>query len=352
MNVLSLLDRLRLGEKLSLAQYECLIKGFSEESVEYAARLANEVRKPIYGNSVYIRGLIEVGNYCKNDCYYCGIRRSNKKIERYTLTIEQILACCFEGYSLGFRTFVLQGGEGVYPVKKICEIVREIKQRYQDCAVTLSLGEYDFKDYKLMREAGADRYLLRHETADAAHYSMLHPMEQSLEHRMACLKELKRLGFQVGCGFMVGSPHQTMGMIAKDLKFIEEFNPEMCGIGPFIPQKDTPFGDQPKGSAELTIYLLSIIRLIKPDILLPATTALGSILPDGRERGILAGANVIMPNLSPKESRDKYALYDNKLSSGAEAAENLNALKLRMNKIGFKIVNARGSYGDPVCFED
>lgn len=344
----SLLKRLRLGEPLRTEEYEEIVNGFSPDTAAYASELANEVRKPIYGNSIYIRGLIEVGNFCRNDCYYCGIRRSNGNVDRYRLTSEQILECCQEGYALGFRTFVLQGGEGLYSVKKVCEIVSKIKGLYPDCAVTLSLGEYNLESYRLMREAGADRYLLRHETADEEHYSLLHPKELKLRHRMDCLHWLKGLGFQTGCGFMVGSPGQRSEHIAKDLKFIEEFQPEMCGIGPFIPQKDTPFGGYPAGSAELTIYLLSIIRLIRPAILLPATTALGSILPDGRERGILAGANVIMPNLSPFEMRAKYALYDNKLSTGSEAAENLNELRSKMDAIGFRIVTAKGSFGDKV----
>lgn len=348
MNVNALLKRLRLGDRLKTEEYEEIVNGFSPDTAAFAAELANEVRNPIYSNTVYIRGLIEVGNFCRNDCYYCGIRHSNNKVERYKLTIERILECCHEGYALGFRTFVLQGGEGLYSVKKICEIVSKIKSLYPECAVTLSLGEYDFESYRLMREAGADRYLLRHETADEEHYSFLHPKELKLKHRMDCLHWLKQLGFQTGCGFMVGSPGQCAGHIAKDLKFIEEFQPEMCGIGPFIPQKDTPFGGYAAGSAELTIYLLSVIRLIRPEILLPATTALGSILPDGRERGILAGANVIMPNLSPFEMRAKYALYDNKLSTGSEAAENLNELRRKLDAIGFKIVTARGSFGDKI----
>lgn len=348
MSVIDLFERLKDGIHLNVQEYEEIVTGFSEETARYAAKLANAVRDSIYGNVIYIRGLIEVGNICRNDCYYCGIRRSNAKVERYRLSVEQILECCHEGYSLGFRTFVLQGGEGVYPVERICEIVRKIKAYYPDCAVTLSLGEYDFESYRLMKESGADRYLLRHETADSAHYSRLHPKGLTLEHRMNCLHSLKQLGFQTGCGFMVGSPWQNAQHIAKDLKFIEEFQPEMCGIGPFIPQSDTPFCHYAAGSAELTIYLLSVIRLIKHDILLPATTALGTILHDGRERGILAGANVIMPNLTPFEMRAKYALYDNKLASGAEAAENLNELKNKMNAIGFKIVTARGSFGDPV----
>ncbi len=337
-----LLEKLNVSHSLSFDEYEKLIVGHSPDTLKSASRLADSTRREIYSNEVYIRGLIEIGNVCKNDCFYCGIRRSNKKCERYVLTDEQILSCCAEGYSLGFRTFVLQGGEGVMPVERVVKIVSEIHRRYPDCAITLSLGEYGRDEYQAMFDAGANRYLLRHETADKSHYEKLHPNTMSFDNRIRCLYYLKEIGFQVGCGFMVGSPYQTARTLAKDLKFIEEFKPDMCGIGPFIPQKDTPFGKFPIGSADLTVYLLSIIRLIKPNILLPATTALGTAESGGRERGILSGANVVMPNLSPTSVREKYALYDNKLSSGSESAQNLNELKISMEKIGYKIVESRG----------
>ena len=341
-NLFSLIDRLAEEHSLSKEQYEALIAGRSQSLADYAAQRADKVRREIYHNDVYIRGLIEISSVCRNDCYYCGLRRSNKNCQRYTLTYDQILNCCAQGYILGFRTFVLQGGEGAVKIDGICALVKEIKNRYPECAVTLSLGEYSLEHYRRMLEAGADRYLLRHETADRAHYSLLHPPEMSFDHRMQCLKHLKRLGFQVGCGFMVGSPYQKAYHIAQDLKFIEEFKPDMCGIGPFIPQKDTPFGNMPPGSAGLTIYLLSLIRLIQPNILLPATTALGTIEKDGRLKGILAGANVVMPNLSPPAVRDKYAIYDNKLTSGAESAQSLETLKVEIRSIGFNAVQARG----------
>lgn len=337
-----LLEKLREKRSLSLSEYETLVKTKSEEVIALAEKYADEERKRVFKTDVFIRGLIEVGNVCRNDCFYCGIRRSNKNCERYVLSQEQILACCDEGYPLGFRTFVLQGGEGVMPVEKICSAVEKIKERYPDCAVTLSLGEYPFEDYKRMKESGADRYLLRHETADGEHYKKLHPKELSLENRLRCLRDLKKLGFQVGCGFMVGSPFQTDLCIAKDLKFIEEFKPEMCGIGPFLPQKDTPFGSFKAGSAEKTIFLLSLVRIMRPGILLPATTALGTALKNGREKGLKAGANVVMPNLSPFEERKKYTLYDNKLSSGAESAQSLELLEESVKKAGYNIVYARG----------
>lgn len=307
--------------------------------------LAVKFRREIYGNKVYVRGLIEITNICRNDCYYCGIRRSNKNCDRYRLSADEILACCDEGYELGIRTFVLQGGEDPYFDDEILGgIVREIKSRHSDCAVTLSMGERSYESYKYLRECGADRYLLRHETADPEHYAKLHPAEMSFENRMNCLRNLRELGYQVGCGFMVGSPFQSTETLMKDLKFIEEFKPEMCGIGPFIPHKDTPFRDYPAGSVELTCYLLSIIRLIHPPVLLPATTALGTLDPVGREKGIMAGANVVMPNLSPVNVRKKYELYDNKICTGEESAQCLGCLTSRMSRIGYEIVVDRGDF--------
>ncbi len=337
-----LIERLAAEHSLKLCEYEQLISAQSAELSRFAAGLADNVRREIYGTDVYVRGLIEIGNYCRNDCLYCGIRRSNTNCDRYLLTEEQILDCCRTGYELGFRTFVLQGGEGVIPIESVLSTVRKIKAEYPDCAVTLSLGEYSFDDYKAMFGAGADRYLLRHETADRGHYEKLHPAEMSFDNRVRCLYDLKKIGFQVGCGFMVGSPFQTAATLAKDLKFIEELNPDMCGIGPFIPQKDTPLGAYPAGTAEQTTYLLSLIRLIKPNILLPATTALGTADPNGREKGIKAGANVVMPNLSPVAVRKKYALYDNKICTGEESAQCRECLNNRMKSIGYKIVTARG----------
>lgn len=340
----ALIDRLAEQHSLTLPQYRTLIEGQSEDACRYAAERANIARREIYGEDVYIRGLIEIGNVCRNNCIYCGIRRDNDNSERYVLTDGQIIDCCTEGYALGFRTFVLQSGEGSLPVERVCGLVRQIKSHFPDCAVTLSLGEYSFDDYKKMYLAGAERYLLRHETADIEHYRKLHPEEMSFEKRMECLKSLKEIGFQTGCGFMVGSPYQTSEHLAKDLKFIEEFSPEMCGIGPFIPHKDTPFRDRPAGEAEQTLYLLSLIRLIKPNVLLPATTALSTVLQDGRERGILFGANVIMPNLSPSGERRKYTLYDNKAYSGEESAQNLRILEKSIQDIGYHIVYSRGDY--------
>ncbi len=337
-----LIERLCAGEKLSVEEYRLLIDSACEETADYAAKLADKKRREIYGTDVYLRGLIEIGNFCRNDCFYCGIRRSNKECDRYRLTEEQILACCDEGYSLGYRTFVLQGGEGIFPTGEICGIVTGIKEKYPDCAVTLSLGEYSYEDYKKMFDAGADRYLLRHETADREHYAKIHPAEMSFDNRMRCLADLKKIGFQVGCGFMVGSPFQTSLSLAKDLKFIEEFRPEMCGIGPFIPAANTPFENERAGTAGLTLYLLSLIRLIKPDILLPSTTALGTVDSFGREKGLKAGANVVMPNLSPVEVRKKYALYDNKICIGEESAQCRECLDRRIESAGYRTVVSRG----------
>ncbi|MBO5421876.1 MAG: [FeFe] hydrogenase H-cluster radical SAM maturase HydE [Clostridia bacterium] len=341
--LLSLIEKLETEHSLSLDEYVCLIENRTEESAQLLREKADKVRREIYGNTVFIRGLIEISNFCKNDCLYCGIRRSNKNCDRYRLTKEEILECCDEGYGLGFRTFVMQGGEDAfYSDELLCGIVSRIKEKYPDCAVTLSLGERSEESYRKLYEAGADRYLLRHETADSGHYAKLHPEKMSFETRMNCLKTLKKIGFQTGCGFMVGSPYQTTEMIAKDLKFIEEFKPDMCGIGPFVPHKDTPFANEKGGSAELTCYLLSIIRLIHPAVLLPSTTALGTIDGNGREKGILAGANVVMPNLSPTSVRKKYELYNNKLSDGNESAQSKANLAKRIESIGYRIVTDRG----------
>jgi biotin synthase len=337
-------DKLIGAHSLETAEYAALIRA-RDEVRDTLRGAAEKERRRFYGNTVFTRGLIEISSFCKNDCLYCGIRRSNANAERYRLTEEQILECADNGYELGFRTFVLQGGEDAYFTdERLVPLIGELKRRRPDCAVTLSLGERSYESYKRLREAGADRYLLRHETADEEHYKKLHPDEMSFQNRMRCLKNLKALGYQVGCGFMVGSPFQTPETLAKDLKFIEEFKPEMCGIGPFIPHRETPFAKHPAGTLELTCFLLSVIRLIHPPVLLPATTALGTIDPLGRERGIKCGANVVMPNLSPVSVRKKYALYDNKLCTGEEAAECRGCLERRMAHIGYEIVSDRGDF--------
>ncbi len=341
----SLIDKLRENRILSAEETVSLIKCTDPDALRYLRESAVEVRKSVYGNTVYIRGLVEFTNYCKNDCLYCGIRRSNTNAQRFRLTKEQILACAEEGYALGFRTIVLQGGEDPYFTdERLVDIVKELRHTYPDCAITLSVGERSRKSYETLFEAGANRFLLRHETATPCHYAKLHPENLTLENRMRCLRDLREIGYQVGCGFMVGSPYQTAEHIAEDLRFLAEFKPHMVGIGPFIPHKDTPFRDKSAGSADETVKLLSIIRLMLPNVLLPATTALGTVSGDGRERGIMAGANVIMPNLSPSDARKKYMLYNNKLSSGDEAAENLANLKRSMAAIGYEIVTDRGDY--------
>lgn len=339
----SLIDRLEKEHCLALEEYQYLLENRTPEAADYIAQKAVAVRCGIYGKDVYIRGLVEISNVCKNNCFYCGIRRENGACSRYRLTHEDILACCKEGYALGFRTFVLQGGEDPYFTDDVlCVLLKDIKNMYPDCAVTLSLGERAKESYRALYDAGADRYLLRHETADKEHYEKLHPQDMSFDNRMRCLGDLKEIGYQVGCGFMVGSPYQTMKSLAKDLKFIEEFKPSMCGIGPFIPHKATPFADKPSGSFEMTLYLLSVLRLIQPNLLLPATTALGTIHPQGRELGILAGANVVMPNLSPVSVRKKYELYDNKICTGEESAQCRQCLDRRVASIGYRIVTDRG----------
>ena len=340
-----IIDKLYESCGASLKELEFLIDGRNEETAQKLFALARSRALENYGNKIYVRGLVEISSFCKNDCLYCGIRRSNQNAQRYRLTKDEILECCREGWALGFRTFVLQGGEDAYYTDDIMtDIVASIRAGYPDCAITLSLGEKTREAYQRYYDAGANRYLLRHETATPEHYAKLHPKELSLASRMECLQNLKEIGYQVGCGFMVGSPYQTTADLARDLLFIKSFAPQMVGIGPFIPHHDTPFADKPAGTAELTLFLLAIVRLMNPKVLLPATTALGTIEGDGRERGILAGCNVVMPNLSPQSVRKKYMLYDNKLSSGEEAAEARAALERRVEAIGYRVVTDRGDY--------
>ncbi len=341
----ALIDRLEREHTLSDRELEALILLDDRETEQYLAQRAQAVRQAAYGRDVFIRGLIEFTNYCKNDCLYCGIRRGNSCARRYRLTREEILECCREGYALGFRTFVLQGGEDpFFTTERIADLVRAIKQAHPDCAVTLSVGEKDRETYQAWFDAGADRYLLRHETANDDLYRHLHPAELSLQNRMRCLDDLKAIGYQVGCGFMVGSPGQTTAMLVEDLRYLQRLQPHMVGIGPFIPHKDTPFKDCPAGTAAMTLRLLAIIRLMLPQVLLPATTALGTIQGDGRRQGMQYGANVVMPNLSPLSVRKKYALYDNKIATGEEAAESVALLSRSMEAVGYRVVTARGDW--------
>lgn len=328
---------------ITLEQLTRLLTTDDRETIQHLFDTAHATAQRYYGNKIFMRGLIELSNHCKNDCLYCGIRRSQQGVQRYRLNQEQILDCCQQGYALGFRTFVLQGGEdGWFDDNRMCDIVAAIRRQYPDCAITLSLGERSRDSYQRLYDSGANRYLLRHETADPAHYARLHPSEMSFDNRMRCLQDLKEIGFQVGCGFMVGSPYQTVETLWQDLQFIRSFQPQMVGIGPFIPASGTPFADRPAGSVETTLRLLSLIRLLHPPVLLPATTALGTLHPRGRELGILAGANVVMPNLSPREHRKDYSLYDNKLCTGDEAAECRVCLDRRIRTTGSQLVVDRG----------
>lgn len=338
----NLVDKLFETGDLSDDELKILIE--SDEFNEPLAEAADIRRRENYGNKVYIRGLIEFTNYCRNNCYYCGIRRDNKKAERYRLTKDEILLCCDEGYKLGFRTFVMQGGEDPYYTDEmICDIVSKIKSRYPDCAVTLSIGEKPRESYQAFFDAGADRYLLRHETADPEHYGKLHPEAMSLENRKECLFDLKEIGYQVGSGFMVGSPYQTTENLISDLRFLQKLQPDMIGIGPYITHADTPFAEFKSGNVMLTLRLVSILRLMFPYALIPSTTALGTIHPQGRELGLKAGANVVMPNLSPVSVRKLYSLYENKICTGEEAAQCRGCLERRVESAGYKIVTDIGN---------
>lgn len=343
--VFRLIDKLEEHRRLTREEWIAIFEtGPSALSGPLAER-ARRISIDNFGHEVYTRGLIEFTSYCRNDCYYCGIRRSNKELPRYRLSREQILDCCRSGYELGFRTFVLQGGEdpGIDD-DEIVSIIAAIHGGFRDCAITLSIGERSHDSYRRYFEAGAERYLLRHETADPEHYAGLHPSGLSLKRRMDCLWDLKRIGYQVGTGFMVGSPGQTAGTLAEDMLFIEKLAPHMIGIGPFVPHHATPFAGEKAGTAEQTLVCISLLRLMLPQALIPATTALGTIEADGRERGILAGANVVMPNLSPVSVRTKYELYDHKICTGEEAAECRGCLERRMETIGYTLAVSRGDH--------
>ena len=341
-----LIDLLNRQHSLTENQWVQLFADYTPEDVDYAMTLAREITESWFGKKIYFRGIVEFSNICKNDCYYCGIRCGNRNVSRYRLTEEDILCCCAEGYAAGFRTFVLQGGEdGWFSDERMCAIIRAIKEHYPDCAVTLSLGERSRESYEALYAAGADRYLLRHETADDAHYRILHPETLSLANRMRCLRDLKEIGYQTGCGIMVGSPGQTPRTLAKDMVFMQEFQPQMVGIGPFLPHRDTPFKDEKAGSVELTLFCLALSRILLPRVLMPSTTALGTAEGDGRKKGVLAGCNVIMPNLSPMEVRKKYMLYDNKAGTNLTAAEGIALLRQQMEEIGSEVVVGRGDFG-------
>jgi len=338
-----LISSLDGGARLDATMFERIINDCDSDDLAFAMKRANAKRKEQFGDEIFIRGLVEFTNYCRNDCLYCGIRRSNQQVERYRLTAEQIMECLEQGYSAEIRTLVLQGGEDTYfNDARVCALVSEIKSRHPDIAVTLSIGERPYESYMLFREAGADRYLLRHETATEWHYAKLHPSSQTLASRMECLRNLKALGFQVGCGMMVGSPFQTAACLAQDLAFIQDFRPHMVGIGPFIPHKATPFANESAGTVEQTLLMLSLVRLMHPKVLLPSTTALATLHPGGRLKGIMAGANVVMPNLSPLSVRGNYTLYDNKANTGLEAVEGLAALSRELDTIGCTISKGRG----------
>jgi len=340
-----LTDKLEAERALAKEEWTQLIGTFTDGDREYAREKAQRAAQGRFGNGVFFRGIVEFTNFCKNDCLYCGIRRSDREIARYRLTKEEILACCRGGYAAGFRTFVLQGGEDpFYDDERMTDIVSSIRAEFPDCAITLSIGEKPRESYQKFFDAGANRYLLRHETANEEHYRKLHPPAQSFAERMRCLRDLRDIGYQTGCGMMVGSPYQSVETLAEDMMFMCGFGPQMIGLGPFIPHHGTPFRDFPAGSTETTLMLLSLCRLMLPDVLLPATTALGTVSADGRKLGVLAGANVIMPNLSPPADREKYMLYDNKAITGDDAAESLQVLQGHLDSIGYRLVSARGDY--------
>lgn len=342
MDVFKIIDKLYQNHNASEDELIFLIDNLDDKSKEYLFEKSHKTSLKYYQNNVYIRGLIEFTNYCKMNCKYCGIQSDNKKVERYRLTKDEILNCASIGDKLGYKTFVLQGGEDPFFTDEVLiDIIKSIKEKFPNNAITLSIGERSFESYKVLFEAGADRYLLRHETATKELYEFLHP-NASFENRRKCLNDLKSIGYQVGAGFMVGLPSETTIDLVNNLTYIKQLSPDMCGIGPFIPHKDTELKNEKQGSLELTLVMLAITRLLLPAVLLPATTALGSIDKNGRERGLKVGANVVMPNLSPTSVREKYSLYDGKICTGDEAAECRQCIEQRINSAGFKLEVCRG----------
>lgn len=339
-----LVEELKEKRTLGDAGLLHLLAGGDASETACLLAAARETAEACFGRQVYLRALIEWSNVCRNDCLYCGIRHSRAEAHRYALSREAILQCCENAFRLGLRTFVLQGGENPASTDFLVRTVAEMRASWPDCAITLSLGELPADDYAHLRRAGADRYLLRHETADAAHYAKLHPDGMRLENRLACLRMLRELGFQTGMGMMVGSPFQTGGNLLADIRLLESFRPEMIGAGPFVPHPGTPLGGHPAGSAALTLRVYAILRLMHPDALIPSTTALSTLLPDGRTAGILAGANVIMPNFTPAVERAEYALYEGKASLAVETAENLRQLREELAAIGWSVSPSRGDY--------
>ncbi len=341
----NLIEQLAQDHALSREQWRMLLTDWTDDDREFAASLARDITTKLFGRNIFVRGIVEYSNWCKNDCLYCGIRCSNRNVNRYRLTQDEILQCCEDGYRYGFRTFVLQGGEDPwFNCARLTLLIQEIRSGFPDCAITLSAGEFSREEYQAFLTAGANRYLLRHESATESHYAQLHPAKQSWASRMECLRNLKELGFQTGCGFMVGAPGQDLECLVNEMLFVQEFQPQMVGIGPFIPHAQTPFADQPSGSVNLTLFLLSLLRLTQPDLLLPATTALATAETDGRARGVLAGANVIMPNLSPENARKNYLLY-NRMTPDAAADHILTSpLQQMLQGIGYTVTINRGDW--------
>ena len=341
----NLIEKLKNKNKLSVDDFQYVLENYTKEDFDYIKDIASKIAIENFGKKIYFRGIIEFSNICKNDCLYCGIRRSNDNVDRYRLTLDEILECCAEGYEYGYRTFVLQSGEdGHFNDETMVNVVSSIREKYKDCAITLSIGERSGESYKKLFDAGANRFLLRHEAANKELYEKIHPSVQSWEERFRCLRDLKDIGYQVGAGMMIGVPYQTLRNIAEDLVFIQNFNPHMVGIGPFIPHKDTPFRNEKAGSIEISLLTLSLVRIMLPKVLLPSTTALGSLDGEGRKQGVLHGCNVIMPNLSPMSVRKKYLLYDNKAGIENDAKTSIDILRKQMEEIGYEVVVTRGDY--------
>jgi biotin synthase len=289
-----------------------IIKWLKADDAAELFAMADDIRKRYFKDEVHIRGIIEFSNYCMKNCFYCGLRRDNKTIERYRISEDEIIDTALKAGELGYKTILLQSGEdGGYTIEGLCAIIKRIRSNL-DCAITLSLGEKSFDEYRSLRDAGADRYLLRFETSDRGLFNKLKP-DSSYENRLDCIKNLKKLGFQVGSGFMVGLPGQTYEILADDILLLRELDLDMIGIGPFLSHHNTPLGNSASGTLDLTLRALAIIRILMPDVHIPATTAMGTVEKGGREKALQCGANVIMPNVTPIKYRKYYEIYPNKI---------------------------------------
>lgn len=321
-----------------------IISWLHESSSGTLSRLFREAdicRHRYVGDFVHVRGVIEFSNYCSKNCLYCGLRRSNSRVHRYRLSLPEIYACAEQAKKLRIPTVVLQSGEDPgYSIKDLCLLVAKIKKR--GLTVTVSIGERSFFDYRQLKEAGADRYLLRFETSNALLYRRLKP-DSSLKKRITCIMDLRKLGYETGSGSMVGLPGQSIRSLASDIFLFAELGLDMIGVGPFIPHPDTPLAKAGKGSSEMVLKAVALTRLVTKDTNIPATTALGTIDTQGRQKALCCGANVIMPNLTPREYRVLYQIYPDKICISEDSLKCRQCVEAMVTGVGRKIARGPGN---------